>query len=98
MLSKINNSDTLKNAVVDIILSYTKQWFDNGLSQLPESMKTAKNDIVDSIQDFIDKCLESDENGRVGKEEMRRAYIAMYPDKKISVLQMISALKDKKIE
>ena len=101
LLSKINNSDTLKNAVVDIILSYTKKWFATGLTQLPESMKTAKNDIVDSndcIQDFIDKCLESDENGRVGKEEMRRAYIAMYPDKKISVLQMISALKDKKIE
>ena len=64
-------------------------------------MQVAKNDIVNSndcIQDFIDKCLITDDNGRIGKQEMRDAYVAMYPDKKISVLQMISALKDKGIE
>ena len=66
-----NNSDILKNAVVDIILSYTKIWFEKGLGPLPESMKTAKNDIVDSndcVQDFIDRCLEKDETvGLVNK-------------------------------
>ena len=101
LLSKINNSDILKNAVVDIILSYTKRWFEKGLGPLPESMKTAKNDIVDSndcVQDFIDRCLEKDENGRIGKQEMRDAYVAMFKDKKISVLQMISAMRDKMIE
>ena len=39
LLSKINNCDILKNAVVDIILSHTKKWFEKGLSPLPESMK-----------------------------------------------------------
>ena len=85
LLSTINDNDTLKNAVVDIILSYTKRWFEKGLNPLPESMKIAKNDIVDSndtIQDFIDKCLEIDENGRIGKQEMRDAYISMFKDKK----------------
>ena len=39
-----------------------------------------------------------DEQGKIGKQEMKDAYIEMFKDKKFSVLQMISALKDKKIE
>jgi len=100
LLNKLNN-DIYKNAIVDIILGFTQQWFKHGLCELPASMQNAKNDIVNSndcVQDFIDKCLEKDENGRIGKQEMLDAYLTMFPKKKMSIQTMITAMKDKQIE
>ena len=101
LLDKINNNESYQNAIVDIFLKYTKDWFKNGLKQLPESMQANKNDIISSndyVQDFIDKHIVHVQDARLGKNELKDAYISMYPNQKRSLQQIISMFKDKNFE
>lgn len=102
LLERIRKDDELLNAVVDILVEHCSNWRDNKEPEEPESVKEAKDMIVNSndiIQDFIDKNLEITDNhdDRIGKNEMRDLFVKMYPNKHLSVLQLISSLKQKGI-
>lgn len=104
LLDKINRNVKYQNAIVDIVLKYTKEWFSSGLRDIPKSMADNKNDIVscnDYVQDFIDKHIDfvehcSTKPSRIGKTELRDSYLQMFPEQKRSMQQIISMFKDKK--
>lgn len=100
--SKFEESEELQNAIVDYFLSYCRKWMKKGVPELTKSFMDSKNDIIsanDSIQDFLDKCIEitGDLNDRISKIDMRDEYLNMYPHKNISVQQLLGSLKDKSI-
>ena len=104
LLDKINRNVKSQNAIVDIVLKYTKEWFSSGLRNIPKSMADNKNDFVscnDYVQDFIDKHIDfvehcSTKPSRIGKTELRDSYLQMFPEQKRSMQQIISMFKDKK--
>lgn len=90
------------NAIIDIYSSYCSQWL-NGKFDLnydkSENFKETKDLIVsanDYFQDFIEKMLikTNDDNDRIGKNKMRDLFLESNRDKKINILQIITALKD----
>lgn len=103
LIQKIMQSEELKNAIVDVIAGHSRVWMKSGIGKLTKTFCAAKNDIISSndyMQDFIDSALikdpdDQDKPSRLGKNEMRDAFLNMYPDRKIAVMQLISALKDK---
>jgi hypothetical protein len=102
LISEINNNDSYKNAVIDIILKHALEYLTNGLSKIPESMQNEKNEIVSGndyviVEDFLDSKIEIKEDGKIGKQELLDSYKAMYPEHKRSMQQFISAMKDKGI-
>jgi hypothetical protein len=104
------NTDLLdkmpSNAVIDVFVLYCVAWFKN--RQIYDVSKSKNfqltSDIMktsnDFFQDFIDQKLiiTKNETDRIGKDRMRDLYLETFPDKHISVLQVISSMRDKKIE
>ena len=100
LISEINNNDSYKNAVIDIVLKHALEYMTNGLTKVPESMQNDKNEIVsgnDYMEDFIDAKLEYKEDGKIAKQALLNSYLEMYPKHQRSMQQMISAMKDKGI-
>ena len=100
LISEINNNDSYKNAVIDIILKHALEYLTNGLTKVPQSMQNDKNEIVsgnDYMEDFIDAKLEYKEDGKIAKQALLNSYLEMYPKHQRSMQQMISAMKDKGI-
>jgi hypothetical protein len=100
LISEINNNDSYKNAVIDIILQHALEYLKNGLNKVPESMQNDKSEIVsgnDYMEDFIDAKLEYKEDGKIAKQALLNSYLEMYPKHQRSMQQMISAMKDKGI-
>jgi phage/plasmid-associated DNA primase len=96
-------SQNLLNAVFDILASHCKQWIGGEKIEYPQSFTDATQLIVgsnDKIQDFIDRTLiiTGDSVDRISKEDMRKAFLEMYPDKHLTDKQVIASLKEKKIE
>jgi len=103
LIDKVLNNNSYKNAIIDIILKYTSLYVKNNNIKLSQSFKDAKDEIVnanDYIQDFIDSelVLTEDENDRIGKDRMLSLYRARYPDKRMNIQNIISALKDKNLK
>lgn len=102
LLNEIKLKHRLLNAIVDILADYCFRWHKGESFQEPESVRDSKHLIVslnDIVQDFIDKTIEitNDEEDRIGKNEMREMFIKMYPNKHMTVLQLLSSLKQKGI-
>ena len=100
LISEINNNDSYKNAVIDIILKHALEYLTNGLSKVPQSMQNDKNEIVsgnDYMEDFIDSKLEYKQDAKIAKQALLNSYLEMYPKHQRSMQQMISAMKDKGI-
>lgn len=99
-------TDTIKpllNAWVDILISYGSRYMNGEKIKLTERFEIAKQSIVasnDIFQDFIDTKLTLTNNteDRIGKEQMRALFLEMYPERHISVNQIISSMKDKSIK
>jgi hypothetical protein len=93
------------NAIFDIFVNYCKTWAKNSKSfdiSKSENFKSTSDIMTSSndfFQDFIDSKLiiTNNEKDRIGKDKMREMYLQMYPDKHITVLQIISSLRDKRI-
>ncbi len=103
LIDKITKNAGYKNAIIDIILDYTTLYIKNNNIKLSQSFKDAKDEIVnanDYIQDFIDSelVITDNDNDRIGKNRMLDLYRAKYPDKRMNVQNMISALKDKNLK
>jgi len=100
LIESIN--DDMLNAWFNILIKYTKNWLDGHKVPFTQNFKSSTDEILasnDIIQDFIDaKLILIDEEHKIGKEQMREAFIAMYPQKHLTTLQIISALKDKGIK
>ena len=91
------------NAFIDILVEHAKLWIEKKSPQEPESFKDAKELIVstnDVFKDFVDKHIirTSDAQDRIGKNEMRVKFLQMYPNKHLTVQQIMVGLREKKIE
>ena len=102
LLDKIKEMDLL-NAWFDILAEYANKWLQGSRPQFTEAFKNAKDAIVNSndiVQDFIDSKLiiTNDQYDTIGKNIMRDCFIKMYPDKHLTVLQVIASLTDRNIK
>ena len=100
-LESVNN-DKMLNAWFDILAADCKDYINGKRNQFSDNFIQTKEDVMsgnDYFQDFIDSTLiiTNNEKDRIGKESMRKLFSSMYPDKHMSILQIISALKDKNI-
>lgn len=93
----------LLDAWVTILAENAFDW-NNGIKpQWTKNFQQTKEIVVNSndyFQDFIDSKLNitKDEKDRIGKEQMREYFLSMYPDKHMTTLQVITALRDRRIE
>jgi hypothetical protein len=103
LIADVKANDELLNAFVDILVKHCIDWHHKKAPAQPASFSEAKNTLItanDKFQDFVDKYLviTNDQKDRIGKDEMRTLFLEMYPEKHLTVQQVISSLKDKKID
>ena len=103
LIADVKANKELLNAFVDILVKHCIDWHQKKSPAQPASFGEAKNTLItanDKFQDFIDKCLviTNDPKDRVGKDAMKDLFLGMYPEKHLTVQQVISSMKDKKIE
>ncbi len=101
----IKRSDNYKNAIFDIYANYCYEWLEGKEIDLSTSQNFRDTTSLiaesnDFFQDFIDKkiIITNNESERIGKELMRDLFRQTYPNKHLNDLQIISSLKDKKIQ
>jgi phage/plasmid-associated DNA primase len=98
----IENDVGLKLALFDIVASYCQKWLSGQKIIYSKNFSETKDNIVSSndiFQDFIDSKLITTEkpDDRIGKNKMHALFSKSYPDRHLSVLQIISNMKDHKI-
>jgi phage/plasmid-associated DNA primase len=92
----------LLDAWVDILAAACKDINDGNIPKITKNFSNTTETVVetnDIIQDFIDaklKKTDKDED-RIGKNDMKRLFDEMYPGKHLSIQQLISSFKEKKI-
>lgn len=102
LITSLQNDDDFNNAVVDMIIENCIRYNKKEPVKLSKNFSDAKDTIVsgnDHFQDFIDARLviSNNDEDRISKDDMKDAYLKMYPAKHANNNTMISALKDKKI-
>ena len=103
LMDKIIDNNLL-DAWVDILVEYANKWYKGEEIPIPDSFKTATNEIMDAndhFQDFIDKKLMKTNGGetdRIGKENMITIYKSMFPHRGINIQLLIPKLREKGIE
>lgn len=100
---EIAKQPNLLNAIFDILANYCKSWLHGEQIQYSQVFHDTKNSVVasnDHIQDFVDANLEftMEDGDRIGKANMMQLYTRMYPNKHLSILQLISSLKSKGVK
>lgn len=93
----------LLNAFFDILADYCYRWMNGEQVKYTKNFKESKSLLVgsnDKIQDFIDGHLEitNSDSDRIGKTCMREYLLKMYPDKHYTESQIITLLKQKKLQ
>ena len=81
-------------------MSYAIKFVNNEKIQYTKSFESAKAllcNVNDIFQDFIDSKLQVEEGTRIGKIEMQELFKAMYPSRFLTIAQIITSLKEKKI-
>jgi phage/plasmid-associated DNA primase len=101
LLTKIIDQNLL-NAWVDILAESCKNNYEGRTPKLTNNFKDTTDVVIsanDFIRDFIDQSLiaTTSDKDRIGKEEMKALFNAQFPDKHMSVQQLISTLKEKGI-
>jgi len=96
-------SNHLLDAWATILAEYAYNWLNNKKPSWTQNFQQTKDVVMNSndiFQDFIDSKLNLTENekDRIGKEIMREAFLRMYPDKHLTTLQVITSLRDKRLE
>ena len=87
----------------DILAMNCSKWLNGEKVTLTDNFIETKDTVVSSndiFQDFIDSKLiiTKDAENRIGKNEMHKKFSRTYPDRHLSVLQVISSLKDHKVQ
>ena len=98
-LFKMNN-ETMLNAWIDILAAACKLYIAGQKTVFTDNFKDTKSDILsgnDFFQDFIDSSLivTTIDKERISKESMRKSFLAKYPDKHMTVSQVMTSLRDK---
>lgn len=98
--TNFDNSIEMKLAFFDIIAEYAFEWLKTKKIHFPKEFTEAKANIIDSndhIQDFIDGYLTTTNNqdDRIGKNEMLKLFSEINQGKHLTILQMITLLKEK---
>ena len=98
----IEKSDALLNAWFDIIANKAYLWLKGEQIEETQNFKDTKKIVMDTndiFKDFIDSNLikTDNENNRIGKDEMRTLFLKMYPDKHLTVHQIMTSMKEKGI-
>ena len=100
---RIADSTELKCAWIDILASHAYTYLQSSTIRMTKNFQASTDLLVssnDKIQDFIDAKLiiTNDEFDRIGKEDMHRLFSETYKDKHLTVQQIITSLKEKKIK
>ena len=95
--------ENLLDAWFDILSLRCNEWLNGSKIVFTKNFDETRDTVMlsnDWIQDFIDTNLKITNNpdNRIAKNEMLVAIKAQFPNKYISQIQLISALKDKKID
>jgi hypothetical protein len=100
LLENIVKSNNLLNAWVDILAEYSYKWIGGTKPKFNKNFTDTKDSVLNSndiLQDFIDGHLiispKSDD--RISKSDMEVQFKKIYPDKHLSMVQLITSLKDK---
>ena len=93
----------LLDAWFDILVDYCYNWLKGIKPVYGANFLETKDAIVSSsdiFQDFIDAKLKitTNEKDKIGKDKMKDAFLAMYPDKHLTTTQVMSSLKEHKIK
>lgn len=99
LISKVT-SDEMLNAWFDILAKKCKMYLSGEKNEFTENFKETKSDVMsgnDYFQDFIDSklAITKVDKDRISKERMRTAFLQKYPDKHVTVLQVMTSLRDK---
>jgi hypothetical protein len=100
---KLHNNVNLKLAWFDILLDYCELYYKGIKVEESPNMAETRYIIInsnDKMQDFIDSKLvvTNDPNNRIGKIAMHKKFSEMYPTQHLTVQQVITDLKEKKIQ
>jgi len=100
----INNikEKQLLDAWFDILVDYCHKWLNGSKPEYGANFLETKDSIIsncDIFQDFIDSKLKftTNEKDKIGKDEMKSIFLAMYPDKHLTTTQIITSLKEHKV-
>jgi hypothetical protein len=102
LLDQIMADPDKLNAWVDILVEYASNYINGEKVKYSSNFESAKEEILasnDYIQDFIDsRLIKTDKpTDKIGKREMYDIFHDMYPNKHLKELDIISALKEKRI-
>ena len=101
LLFKLIEND-LMDAFFDILAEKCSSWLKGKQIKFTKNFDETRDTVLlsnDWIQDFIDSNLKitNRPEDRIGKNEMFEALKSQYPQKHLTPMQLITALKDKKI-
>ena len=99
LLENILKSNLL-NAWVDILAGYSYKWINGEKPKFNKNFTETKDSVLNSndiLQDFIDGHLvvSTTSDDRISKNDMEMQFKKAYPDKHLSMVQLITSLKDK---
>jgi len=102
LLDKIKAKDELLNAWFDIMAVQANKWLNGAQIPYTKNFNESKDTILlsnDWAKDFIDENLIITDNteDRISKNAMYDRFREKFPNKRLSPLQLISTLKDKKL-
>jgi hypothetical protein len=102
LLNPIVEKD-LHIAWFQILADAAQDWLDTREIEYTENFTNTKLEIIDSndiMKDFVDGNLvfTNNDKDRVSKQDMLNQFKQFYPDKQLSVLQLISSLKEKNVK
>jgi hypothetical protein len=100
IISKIAEHECLLNAWFDMLATYCQKWLNGEKMKYNKNFEETKLNVTasnDIFQDFIDSKIKITGNSddRVGKNEMAKAFGLMYPNKCLTVQQIMNSLKEK---
>jgi len=103
LIDEFESNDELKNALFEILAEYGYKWMKNETFPKTKNFDETKATIIgtnDVVQDFIDKHIEitNVDSDRIGKSEMLATFKIMYPKSFMTEIQLIGALKQKRLK
>jgi hypothetical protein len=103
LLTKYKAQPQILNAFFQILATHCKLWLDGESITYSKNFHDTKNNVIssnDHIQDFVDFRLKitNTENDRIGKDDMLNLYREKFPNKFLTMQQLISLLKSKNIK
>jgi hypothetical protein len=100
---KLQKDINLKCAWFDILLDYCQLYYKGEKIQETQNFIDSREIIIssnDHIKDFVDAKLQitNNPNDRIGKNAMHKKFSETYPNKHLTTQQLITSLKERKIE